>query len=74
MEPTARLVYTMGEMEEFFLPSEREVEIFFEKTAEGVRVTEIFDAEDTHSSEMQIAGWSATLENSKKYTESLHNS
>ncbi len=35
------------------------------------RVTEVFDAEDSHSSEQQIAGWTAILGNLKKYVESL---
>jgi hypothetical protein len=36
-----------------------------------VRVTEVFDAEEINPHEMQIAGWSAILENLKKYVESL---
>jgi Activator of Hsp90 ATPase homolog 1-like protein len=62
--------YTMGEMKEYFLPAGREVEVLFEETPEGLKVTEIFDAEDIHDTEMQIAGWSAILENFKKYVES----
>jgi hypothetical protein len=34
-------------------------------------VTEVFDAEEIHPTEMQIAGWSAILANLKKYVESL---
>jgi uncharacterized protein YndB with AHSA1/START domain len=71
VEPMNRLSYTMGEMKEFFLDAGRMVEVTLEKTSEGVRVTEIFDAEEIHPYEMQIAGWSAILENLKKYTETL---
>ena len=66
-----RLVYTMGEMKEYFLDAGRQVEITFEETPEGVKLTEIFDAEDIHSPEMQIAGWQAILENLRTYTEKL---
>ena len=71
VEPNARLVYTMGEMKEYFLPAGREVEVILEQTPDGVKVTEIFDAEEIHPAEMQIAGWSAILENLRKYTETL---
>ncbi len=71
VEPQNRLLYTIGEMKEFFLPAGREVEVLFETTPEWVRVTEIFDAEDVHSHEMQIAGWGAILENLRKYCETL---
>lgn len=71
VEPKKRLVYTMGEMKEYFLPAGREVEITFEETPDGILVTETFDAEGIHSPEMQTAGWSAILANFKKYVESL---
>ena len=63
--------YTMGEMKEYFLPAGRIVEVSFEETELGIKVTEIFDAEDIHNTEMQIAGWQAILQNFKKYVESL---
>ena len=69
VEPMNRLVYTMGEMKEYFLDAGRQVEVMFEETSEGIKLTEIFDAEDIHSPEMQIAGWSAILENLRIYTE-----
>jgi uncharacterized protein YndB with AHSA1/START domain len=74
VEPMKRLVYTMGEMKEYFLPAGREVAVTLTETPAGVQVTEIFDAEDVHSPEQQIAGWSAILENLRKYTESLSSS
>ncbi len=71
VEPMRKLVYTMGEMKEYFLPAGRVVEIILEETPEGIKITETFDAEDIHSEEMQIAGWSSILENFRKYTETL---
>ena len=61
----------MGEMKEYFLPAGRQVEVIFEQTELGIKITETFDAEDIHTPEMQIAGWQAILENFKKYVESL---
>lgn len=69
VEPMTRLVYTMGEMKEYFLDAGRQVEVIFEDTSEGIKLTQIFDAEDIHSDEMQIAGWSAILENLRIYAE-----
>lgn len=69
VEPMTRLIYTMGEMREYFLDAGRQVEVIFEETPDGIKITEIFDAEDIHSDEMQIAGWSAILENLRIYTE-----
>lgn len=36
---------------------------------EGVKIIETFEAEGTHSMEMQRAGWQAILDNFKKYAE-----
>jgi hypothetical protein len=47
------------------------VEVILEETPEGVKITETFDAEDIHPLDMQIAGWTAILENFRKYTETL---
>lgn len=69
--PMKKLVYTMGEMKEYFLDAGRVVEVILEETPEGIKITETFDAEDIHSEEMQIAGWKAILENFRKYTETL---
>ena len=71
VEPMKRVVYTMGEMKEYFLDAGRTVEVLFEETWNGIRLTEIFDAEDIHTEKQQIAGWSAIFENFRKYTESL---
>lgn len=79
--PMKSMSYTLGEMKEYFLDAGRVVDVTLEELPlsegegalgwGGVRVTEVFDAEDIHSHEMQIAGWSAILENLKKYVESL---
>lgn len=66
-----KLVYTMGEMKEYFLDAGRVVEVILEETPEGIKITETFDAENIHSTEQQIAGWKAILENFRKYTETL---
>ena len=62
--PMKSMSYTLGEMKEYFLDAWRIVDITFEEIplslekgnqgGFGIRVTEVFDAEDTHSSEQQI--------------------
>ena len=69
--PMRSMSYTLGEMREYFLDAGRVVDVTLEETPEGVLVTEVFDAEDIHSTEQQIAGWQMILENLKKYVESL---
>ncbi len=69
--PLKSMSYTLGEMKEYFLDAGRVVDITLIETPEGIQITEVFDAEDIHPAEMQIAGWSAILENLKKYAESL---
>jgi uncharacterized protein YndB with AHSA1/START domain len=71
VEPMKKLSYTMGEMKEYFLDAGRVVDVTLEETSEGVKVTEVFDAEEIHPEDMQIAGWSAILENLRKYSEML---
>ena len=61
----------MGETKEYFLDAGRVVEVMFEETSEGIKITETFDAEDIHPIDMQIAWWTAILENFRKYTETL---
>ena len=61
--------YTLGEMKEYFLDAGRVVELTLEKTPEGVKISETFDAEDIHSIEQQIEGWQMILNNLKKYVE-----
>lgn len=70
-KPMMGMSYTVGEMKEGFLDSGRIVDITLEETPEGIKITETFDAEDTHSTEQQIFGWQMILNNLKKYAESL---
>lgn len=54
---------------EYTLNDGRNVKIIFSPEGGGTRVTESFEAESIHPSEMQRAGWQAILNNFKKYTE-----
>lgn len=56
---------------EYIMDDGRKVWVSFEETADGVVVSETFDAENQHSAEMQRQGWKSILENFKKHTESL---
>lgn len=71
LEPMKRIEYTMGEFKEHFVPAGRKVTVMFEEDGSCgcVTVTETFDAEELHSSEQQIEGWQAILENFKKACE-----
>ena len=53
----------------YTLPDGRKVKITFESNGNETQVTETFDAETTHSVEMQRDGWQAILDNFKRYTE-----
>ncbi|PKV75727.1 SRPBCC family protein [Pontibacter ramchanderi] len=53
----------------YALEDGRKVEIKFEPAGNETRVTEIFDADPSHSVEMQQAGWQAILDNFKNYVE-----
>ncbi len=69
--PMKSMSYTLGEMKEYFLDAGRVVEIILEEIPESIKITETFDAENIHPTEMQIAGWTAILENLRKYVEGL---
>lgn len=58
------------ELIEYTMGDGRKVSIRFTKDGNGTKVVETFDAENTHSLEMQQAGWQAILDSFKKYTES----
>lgn len=47
----------------------RKVNITFMNQGDETKILEIFDAESTHSIEMQQAGWQAIMDNFKRYTE-----
>jgi uncharacterized protein YndB with AHSA1/START domain len=55
----------------FAMEDQRQVEIQFETTENGIRVRESFDAEDENSAEMQKQSWQAILNRFRDYTESL---
>lgn len=63
IEEYARIAYAM--------PDDRTVEITFTVGANGVTVTEIFDAENQNPVEMQQEGWQAILNNFKSHVEGL---
>ena len=54
---------------EFKMGDGRKVKIDFSSEGNATKVVETFDAENTHSVEMQKSGWQAILDNFKKYTE-----
>jgi uncharacterized protein YndB with AHSA1/START domain len=58
-----RIEYTLGD--------DRKVKILFESTADGIKITESFDAENQNPVEMQRGGWQAILNNFKSYTEAI---
>jgi len=59
-----------NELIEYTLDDDRKVKITFSSTAEGTKITEIFEPEGTNPIEMQQGGWQAILDQFKKYTES----
>jgi uncharacterized protein YndB with AHSA1/START domain len=60
--PHQQIDYTMGDG--------RKVKVTFTPSGHGTKVTETFEAEDTHSLEMQRAGWQAIMDNFKNHVES----
>ncbi|MBK0401538.1 SRPBCC family protein [Adhaeribacter sp. BT258] len=58
-----------NELIAYAMPDGRKVKITFAGNGHETKVTETFDAEGTHSDEMQRAGWQAILDNFKKYVE-----
>jgi uncharacterized protein YndB with AHSA1/START domain len=57
------------ELIKYTLDDGRKVEVKFEETDSATRIIESFEAEETHSYEMQRDGWQAILNNFKKYVE-----
>lgn len=62
VEPNKQIAYTIGDG--------RKVNITFEPEGKSTKIVETFEAETTHSVDMQRDGWQAILNNFKKYTES----
>jgi len=56
---------------EYNIEDGRHVSIVFEATADGVKVTETFDPEETNPVAMQKKGWQAILNSFAKYVESM---
>ncbi len=62
VETNKKIEYTIGDG--------RKVRIDFSEQGNATHVKEIFEAEDTHSIELQKNGWQAILNNYKKHVES----
>ncbi len=56
---------------EYTLEDGRKVKVAFKADGNETRVIETFEAEQTHSIEMQREGWQAILESFKKYAEKV---
>lgn len=54
---------------EYTMDDDRKVNVTFDEMDKGVKVTEVFDAEDVNPVEMQQGGWQAILDNFKKHVE-----
>lgn len=54
---------------EYSMSDGRTVSVRFEEVDGGVRVTEIFDADNEYPEEMQRQGWQSILDNFKRYVE-----
>ena len=61
VEEHRHIAYTMGDG--------RKVNVNFTSHGNATEITESFEAENTHSLEMQKSGWQAILDNFKNYTE-----
>lgn len=58
------IAYTLGDG--------RKVKVTFSTYDNQTLVTEVFEAENTNSTEMQRSGWQSILDNFKKYAEELN--
>jgi len=58
-----------NELIEYTMGDGRKVVVNFTANDNETKIVETFDAEETHSIEMQQGGWQAILDNFKKYTE-----
>jgi uncharacterized protein YndB with AHSA1/START domain len=63
VQENRHIAYTLGD--------NRKVKIDFTSQGNSTKVVETFEAENTHSAEMQKAGWQAILDNFKKHTEAF---
>lgn len=53
----------------YLLEDKRKVDVSFEKYENEIKILITFDAEQTHSYEIQKMGWQSILNNFKKYVE-----
>ena len=58
-----------NELIDFTMGDGRKVSVNFSGEGDETKIVETFEAEETHSIEMQRGGWQAILDNFKKYTE-----
>lgn len=61
VQENRHIAYTLGDG--------RKVKVDFTSQGNSTKVVETFEAENTHSVEMQQGGWQAILDNFKKHTE-----
>ena len=59
----------INELIDFTMGDGRKVSVNFSGKGNETKIVETFEAEDTHSIEMQRGGWQAILDNFKKYAE-----
>ena len=60
----------INELIEYIIDDGRIVKIVFTDEINKTKVVETFEAENTHSIEMQRSGWQSILDSFKKYAES----
>lgn len=58
---------------EYILEDDRRVQVRFDLDGNKTRVTEVFEAEQENTVELQETGWQAILDNFKKYIEASEN-
>lgn len=56
----------------YVLEDGRKVKVIFEAFGSITKITEIFEAENENSTDMQKNGWQAILESFKKYAETIY--
>lgn len=61
VKPNEQISFTMGD--------NRKVDVFFKSEGNQTKIIETFEAETTHSEEMQRTGWQTIMDNFRKYTE-----
>ena len=72
IEPMSEIIYKLGELQDKFIDSGREVVTHFQEDGSCgcITVTQTFDAEEENSYEMQSTGRQAILDNFKNISES----